>query len=184
MNININVVNDLLAALKRLGYDCQLVGGAAYTLYTGDTNTTIRDLDIRFPGIKNAYNAPAFAAAGIEIVAYLAVDAISSYRPNATRNSALNAEFEDRIKTLTKAYYKGVSVDLIKFTEPTLDEVLNTFDISFNCIAYDGTKFITSDNFSALTGKWLKPVTQQRYTHILEKFSHKNILDSPWERII
>lgn len=175
--INKELVKELLNVLKILGYNCQLVGGGAYTLYTEDSATSIKDLDIRFPIMLNNADAERFAAVGITLTRYLDVNAIGSYRDCIShRPSTLGVEFVDRIKYLTKAKYKGIDVDLLVFNVETLPEILDTFDITFNCIAFNGTDFIEGSLFDANVGRWLKPITEARRRHMLDKFSHKEIL--------
>jgi hypothetical protein len=168
------LVQELLDVLRGMGYICQLVGGAAYTLYTEDKLTPIKDLDIRFPIVLTPEDDARFTAQGITLTQYLDVNSIGSYRDSVARKSTLNAEFEDRIKYLTKAQYKGIDIDLIVFAEDELQAALSTFDISFNCIAYDGS-FIKGSLFDADVGIWLKEVTFQRYHHMCTKFKHKAI---------
>lgn len=178
--INKELVQELLGILKSMGYDCQLIGGAAYTLYTNDTNTIIKDLDIRFPLALTTANVDQFAAEGIVLTQFLDINSIGSYRDNIARKSTLNAEFKDRIKYLTKARFKGIDVDLLVFHEDTLQGVLSTFDISFNCIAYDGVEFIKGNFFTRTLGVWLKPLTAPRYKHMCDKFKHKHLAVYPF----
>lgn len=168
------MVQELLTKLKALGYDCQLVGGAAYTLYTEDSATRIKDLDIRFPTALSPDDEQRFADVGIKLYRYLDVHEIGSYRDSVShRPSTLNPEFIDRIKFLTKAKYKGVDVDLLAFNVDGIMNALDTFDISFNCIAYDGELFIEGSHYNADAGVWLKPIHPLRELRMLKKFAHK-----------